>query len=269
MIFDFPSLTMNFNEENSETKNISKNHFMENKSLFKFHSQINNFTDYDDNTYSKAFKNVFPSREEVEDYLSTEKEESSKEKKGIFMTLTQKKRGRQTAEGKLVKKVHSGNDFDNIKRAVQVHLFQFLIKLANDAVNCILGEQPMKFLKVNYSKKTKIKEKYLKGIIKRLKYADILKMDISDKYIKPQKDNNKKLLDEVCKKSDILKMFFEQNYLDVFKKYFYNEQKLLKEFYFMNKKIILSSDTKNLYFLLQDDRKRDAFINAIKKVYLD
>lgn len=184
-----------------------------------------------------------------------------------FKTLLYKKRGRKIITEKKNRKCHSGNDFDNIKRSIQVKFFSFLIGLANDAIHSILGPKTnFKFLKINYNDKQEIKEQYLKSI-KNYSYSDILKLKISCKYKNFNEDHNEKTFQEINAKSPILKKFFEQNYLTVFKKYFFNNKKELKEFFFEEKKIILSPSTKGLYFFLKDDDKKKILLRTVKKVY--
>lgn len=188
--------------------------------------------------------------------------------KNIFKTKHYRKRGRKITEREN-RKYHSGKDYDNMKRNIQVKFFTFLINLANDAIVCFLGNKSkQKFLKINYQLKQKITENYLQNL-KNVSYSDILKMEISIKYRKFEKNNNEKTLQEVCEKNDDLKSFFSQNYMYIFNNYFFNNKKELKEIWFKGKKICISSKTKNLYHLLKNEEKKKEILSTINKVYFN
>lgn len=190
-----------------------------------------------------------------------------------FNTLLYQKRGRKTDEKKTSTisskpKIHSANDNDNIQRKIQVNFFTFLVNLANDAVHSLLPTNEKRiFLNINYKDKQGINaEKTV--MLKHYNYSDILNMNISDKYIKYPLDHNKKLLNELINKNILLKKFFEQEYVLIFKKYYYNDKKPLQDYYeFEGEKIYISKKTKNFYYLLKDDGKRDLLLKMVNEMY--
>lgn len=193
------------------------------------------------------------------------------EKEVKFKTILYQKRGRKTLFGKKVKTIHGPYDFDNILRKIQVKYISFLISLANDIQISLFGkteELQNKFKDIDYSIKKKISHKSIENI-KKCSYSDILQMNISTQYKCNDLDLNKKTFLRLSELSPILKDFFSQNYLDLFIKYYYNEEKPLKEIFINNKKITLSSNTRNFYYLLQNNKSiSDLLKNVVKNVYL-
>ena len=105
--------------------------------------------------------------------------------------------------------------------------------------------------------------------MKNSKIKDLLNFEISRKYSRFDKFENKKLLEKIIPSSEWLSHLFDMNYLDLFK-YYYNKEKPLNKIYFENKAIVFSPETKSFYFLLErcKDFKQD-IIDITKKMYLN
>lgn len=145
-----------------------------------------------------------------------------------FKTYIQKKRGRQTPFSSN-KKIHSKNSHDLIKLKLQSNYITYLKNLANDAVKSFFGEKSdiPYFLDIKHSNKKKL---FKPDILKSLKYKDIFNLEVSKKNKGKYEmgKTNIQNYENICNQSPILKEFFEQNYLDIFKNYYLeNKRKII------------------------------------------
>ena len=185
-----------------------------------------------------------------------------------FKTILHQKRGRKEKNVKIGKKYHGSGDFDNIQRKIQVSFINFLINLANDAVQTILGkESKFIFKDVKYIFKKVANHNYVEKL-KKNKYSDIVQMKVSPKNRSYNEDSNKETYLQLCNISSELKNFFDKNYLYIFQKYFCEIKNNQNEIDFDGLKIKISKNTKGLYDLLKKnvDRK-DLFLDVVKNVY--
>lgn len=274
--FDSRSIITN---NNSNDKNICI--FNDSKKIKDFSLDLKEFFENPTEQEEEDSKNLFelpnkikikstslvssnlPNSQEISEIM--EKEPKEKQKK--FITFLYHKRGRKTFQKKK-RLVHGANDFDNIQRKIQVKFLSFLIGLANDAINSVLGDKsPIKFKGIDYFLKKTISQNSIENM-KRLSYSDILQMKISSKYKLFNKDHNKKCYLQLCRKSQVLKHFFEQNYLKIFQNYYYNHEEPLKEIFFEGVKIVFSQKTKNFYFLLKSNPEiKEVLLKGVRDVY--
>lgn len=143
--------------------------------------------------------------------------------------------------------------------------------ISNDVLLTEFGENKKEyhFKDLSYDIKSKVNyitsDKYKKSTIK-----DILQKKISNRYKKPNENSeneNKDILNEVCKKSNWLNDFFNMKYLNLFE-YYYNKEQPLKEFTFNEKNIILSSKTKSFHdLLLKNEDDKAKLIETARRVY--
>ena len=157
---------------------------------------------------------------------------------------------------------------DNIIIKIQAHFFYFLIGFCNDALKAEYKYSLYSFKKINHSKSKLVHKAYISQL-KNSKIKDLLNFEISRKYSRFDKFENKKLLEKIIPSSEWLSHLFDMNYLDLFK-YYYNKEKPLNKIYFENKAIVFSPETKSFYFLLErcKDFKQD-IIDITKKMYLN
>ena len=157
---------------------------------------------------------------------------------------------------------------DNIRRWIQVHFFNFLINFCNDALKAEYKHSLYSFKKINHRNRTLSHNNYISQL-KNSKIKDLLNFEISIKYRRFDKFENKKLLEKIIPSSEWLSHLFEMNYLDLFK-YYCNNEKPLNKIYFENKAIVFSNETESFYFLLErcKDFKQD-IIDITKKMYLN
>ena len=159
---------------------------------------------------------------------------------------------------------------DNMIIKIQVHFFNFVIYFCNDALKTEFKHSLYSFKKINYRNSSSINSNYIFKL-KNSKIKDILNFEISPKYRRYDKFENKKLLEKIIPSSEWLNHLFEMNYLDLFKSY-YNKEKPLNKIYFENKVIVFSPRTESFYFLLEknkDNELKQDIIDMAKKLYLN
>lgn len=179
-----------------------------------------------------------------------------------------KKRGRRKAESSKKKKSHIGIDFDNMQTKIQVHFFNFIINISNDALHTICKNTKLYFKKVDYKLKQKVNDKYFQ-MLKSLTIKEILEMNISSKYSIFSEEHNKKIIDKIWNSSLWLDKFLNMNYLELFK-YYYNKGKPIYKIYFENKDIIFSKNTKSFSDLLEKNISQEKYLkNTAKMAYLN
>lgn len=190
----------------------------------------------------------------------------------MFTTFLYHKRGRKSKSinGSKNRRVHSKSNLDNVIRKIHVNYITFLVSLANDTLKAFFGEKTKyNFKDITFKFKEKVSYERLKEI-KKFSYSDILKTTMSSKYKSNEMESNKSTYDNVCEKSDKLKTFFDQGFLEIFKKYYYNEEKELKEFYIDDILVKTGNNTKSFYDLLMNNISlKENIRQVVKDVYFN
>ena len=198
-----------------------------------------------------------------------------KEKKKNYLNVKRRKSKSKNKAGRKTNNIkpeysHTKNDFDNIQAKIQVHFLNFLIDLSNDALLTEKGNKYNSFFKhINYQYKRNIKYNYVKSL-KSKSIKNILQNDINKKYKTLDKQFNHELLKKICLESKWLDKFFNITFLMAFKKYYYNEGKMIKKIHFEGKDIILSDNTKCFFKLIEKyEDLKEKLIDIAKKVYIN
>ena len=177
------------------------------------------------------------------------------------------KRGRKTHFSNK-KKPHIGIAFDNMQSKIQVHFFNFIINISNDALKTICKNTKFNFKNIDYNLKKKVSDEYFQ-MLKSLSIKQILKMNISSKYIIFAEDHNKQIIDRISNTSLWLDKFFNMNYLGLFN-YYYNRGRPINKINFEDKEIMFSKRTQTFYDLLKKNIFQEKYlINTAKMVYLN
>ena len=192
----------------------------------------------------------------------------------LFSIKKYRKRGRiienniNNENKSFLKKRHEKYDNDNVQTKIQIHFTNFLINLANDVLHSELNCKNISFKLISYKVKKQIRHEYLQNIFQKpIKY--IIEEDISLKYKIYGADYNRKLCEELSKKSKWFSDFLELKYIDVFNQYYYNEEAPLKSFEFNGKKINLSDKTKSYFDLLKKQNILEKEIKSlVQAIYL-
>ena len=208
-----------------------------------------------------------------EDKLTDKKRTKSPIKnKKKFNTKTNHTPGRKKAkknEGEYIKKPHDKKSFDNIITKVQVHFISFLINFSNDVIKEESGkDMELLFKDIDYKTKRNVKSENLE-LLKRLKVEDILKNPVSKKFRSIKKNHNKEIYEQVANISEIIKKYFNMNFVEIFEKYFNNCNPVSK-ITINGKDINLSKETKCFYDLINKNRMiQDQLIDYARRVYLN
>ena len=197
-----------------------------------------------------------------------ENEDKNQNPKCVTLNLKKyTKRGRKKEEGKPIRKKHSSMDDDNVLTKIQVHFFTYLINITNDIIKSGFGKND-DFQQIKYDDKKNIKLDNIKKL-KNSKIKDILQMKISSKCRKYDENYNKnnyiKILETISNDTSLnwITDFFHMYYLDLFEKYYNNDNS------FFGKEINISKETKSFNDLLKkNDDKMKECLNIISKRYL-
>ena len=180
-----------------------------------------------------------------------------------------KKRGRKKLNDNQ-KGVHGNDTFDNLERKIQVHFLTFVINFCNDALKTEYGHFNYTFKQINYKDKTTINQGFT-SFLKQSSIKDLLRLEISTKYKRYDRFENKKILDKIIPTSKWLDNLFNMNYLQLFF-YYYNKGESLNKIIFENKEINLSSKTETFFDLISKNKNiklRKEINDAIKTIYLN
>ena len=231
-------------------------------SFDEFPGRSINETKGKDNLSIEEFSKIFSMNNLIKDTPDFQVKRYS----NLFILKTKKNRGKQTKDNK--KPQHLSTDFDNLQRKIQIHFFTFIINLSNDAIKEELGSNsPYNFKQIDHQLKILISKDTVNKLHKSA-IKDILNMRISPKNKKCSKDINQDILNAVCKRSPLLKTFFNINYLKFFNDFYFNEEKENNKIVFEGIEIPFSKQTKNFYHLLKKyENYKTLLIDSVKSVY--
>ena len=96
--------------------------------------------------------------------------------------------------------VHGNKDFDNLERKIQVHYIRFIINFSNDALKAENISKCYKFKQIDTSIKETINYIHVKKL-RQSSIGDIIQKDISNKYKRYDKSENRKIFKKVVASS--------------------------------------------------------------------
>ena len=214
------------------------------------------------NPFNKTFQDT--------NSFSSDNNAINRNERNLFITRINKKRGRIVKKN-LPEKEHGKYDFDNVLTKIQVHFINFLINLANDAINTQFNSKyyiTHKFKQINYKEKKNIRHNYIMDCFKK-PIKNIIQLDITTKYKNFDSKYNKELYAQLTAQSEWLKDFLDLKFIDVFYDYYYNLGKELESFNFKDKKVNISKSTKSFRYLLEKEENLvQEIISIVKDVYL-
>ena len=151
-------------------------------------------------------------------YIDSEK---IKNKNNNFLS---KKRRKQD----LVKRKHSAGDDDNILRKIQVHFLSFIINYTNDVINTFFKDKTIpRFKNLDYKIKKTVNHRFVE-YLKSKKIGDILQLKVSPKMKINDETVNKNIFNIIWEKCPSIHDYLKQNYLSLFKQYYYNNNKIFE-----------------------------------------
>ena len=266
-----------FHISESISEQYNYNRFFNEKN-FKFLGEKRNLQLYfDDEEVSQALQRVFLNENNIEDSVHKNEKEEGKtiEKKqngNIFNIKKPKTPGRKIAcKSENDRKKHTKDDYDNINRKIQVHFITFIIKLSNDIISQVFEKnKDFYFRNINYELKKCVNFEHMENL-KNLSIKEILLFPVSEKYKKGNENEiyNEIIYNNIINSAEWLSEFFNMNYLNLFKKYYFNINKRLSQIIIKNNIIKLSKDTKSFYELYQEnnDERKELLINCINRAY--
>ena len=243
---------LNFTSEFSEKCKISQNHDSNsNISLFLGNKEIKDINDKDITENEK--NNLYF----VKNLKKIQKEKSVK------FIIKKKKRGRE--KKKNLKKIHDKHTIDNVLRKIQVNYMSFLISFINEILKNLKYKE--KFCKLDYKIKQNVNNKFFESL-KTKNIGEIICSEISGKYKKDGKKNNKDILEKIKKKknnkeinnkeNEAIINILSENYFDFFRKIYYKSSKLINlEEYGLDKEITLSDKVKMYKDFLNKNKELD------------
>ena len=219
---------------------------------------INNDKSQDYNK-EKAEKNPITKKFEI---IKTDNSNENLNYDVIRKILKNKKRGRKAK--KESKRQHNALDQDNIIRKIQVHFLSFIIFFCNDLIQALLpNNKELSFKNIQYELKKTVNHAYIENL-KSKKIGDILQLTASPKNKKFNGNINKIIYEKLCIINPFLKNFFEISYLDMFNRYYcQNEREIEIEGY----KIKLSQRTRLFIDLIAKNKSSEEKIKEIAEQY--
>ena len=171
------------------------------------------------------------------------------------------------------KKVHSKTSQDNIVTKIQTYFITFIISLTNDIIQELTKKNKnLCFKDIDYKIKKKVKSEYM-AKLKDLCVKDILQNPVSSKFRSTNINFNKIAYDIIINinnsSTEVIKEYFNMNYLTLFQKYI-NNCNPLNKINIKGKDIYLSEKTKSFYYLLKkNDSIKNELIEIVQNKYFD
>ena len=206
-------------------------------------------------------------KNEVKD-KDKDKEQSTSQKDSTPLVKRKRGRGRQDDLNSSLNendKIHNKFSTDNLLRKVQVHYMTFIISFVNEILGYLNYKE--KFLKLDYEFKKNVNKKFVESL-KNKNIGEIICNKISVKY-KKQDINSNKILYEKIKQDKVICNIFSENYLKLFKKIYFKNNKIinLKE-YGLDEEIILSKEVKIFKDLIKENEDSEEYQKNINECAL-
>ena len=210
------------------------------------------------NNYNRTFE-LFDKKETIID----SNKESIKDKPSSiilsFDTSVKKKRGRKS-HIKVIK-LHNKFTVDNILRKIQVHYLNFIVSFINTILD-ILGFK-IKLFNLNYNLKKNICKNHIK-FLRNSTLREILSSQISGKYKKVNKDENKIILEKIIN-CPILNKILSQKYMYLSNIYLKSQRTINLDAYGLNKIIELPIYIEMFDDLLKRYTKDNEYLIRLKE----
>ena len=121
----------------------------------------------------------------------------------------------------LKKKRHTKYSTDNIFRKINVHYLNFVVQIVNEVMNKLKLKKKGKFKEINYD----FKRKLTIAKFNQIKKQPLNFFLIQDNNKKYKEKNINKILYNKCKTNKELNNFLSKSYIDIFKDYYYKNEK--------------------------------------------
>ena len=265
--YDYDYINSRYYRSKNENQEITKNNIN-----LVFTNNQNNFFEKENPENTLQIPKNDKDKKNEENKKKNIRKKNNKKNKIQFRSSTNGEKNRGRIPKKKGQKIHTKTAFDNLQRKIQVNFISFIINVSNDALRscygkknclCLFKDIPYDIKKeINFESSKKLKQSVIK---------DILENDISKKYKKTSRFDNKQLLNRVCLENPWLKKFFDMKSLELFK-YYYNIEKPLDNIQIYEKILPLSAKTKkksfsNLIQKYKEDKLK--LIDTARSVYFN
>ena len=224
---------------------------------------ISSSTNSNTNTI-KNVKNLFIINEIPNTEIKKEKNQIKTQNVLISIKRGRKKKESNNNKNNKKTKVHEATSEDNIHRKIQVHFISFITNFINDIVKTFIKSRDIPtFKKIDYKLKKIVNQKYFQTL-KSKSIADIIKMRPSPKMKNHENNVNEDIYNKICKLCPFMYEFLEQNCMNFFKDYYYNNKD--KNYVINGIQINVSDKTKNFNDLIN---KNYAYKEKIKFIALN
>lgn len=228
----------------SENDNILKDDNGSN--IFPFFQNIIKDTNNLDEESKEKKKDIYFNDKKEKEEQSHQLKDDNVENSTKFIV---KKRKRGPMKKKANNKTHRPDATDNCLRKINVHYLAFIVSFLNDILEKLKYKK--KFYKLQYEFKIKTKKKDINSL-KTKNIGQIIANNISDKYKNKDADYNRKLLKQI--KHKVLNNILSENYLVLFKKFYFKSKNIINlGEYGLDKTISLSNKVKMFKDLLLKD----------------
>ena len=213
---------------------------------------------FDDNLKANNSNRIFELNEK-ETVINENKEFNN----DIFSSnLIKHKRGRKSKISKInVIKKHDKFTIDNILRKIQVHYLNFIVSFTNIILNNLGLKKKL------FQLKYRLKEDIGKNNIKYLKNStlrEILSREISPKYTKVNKNENRIILDNLIK-CPILNKFLSEKYMYLFDIYLKSQRIINLDKYGLDQTIELPTNIRMFDDLLMKHLNEKEYLKRLKE----
>ncbi len=217
---------------------------------------------FNDSLITNNYNRTFELLDKKETIIDSNKESIKDKPSSIilsFDTSVKKKRGRKSHIN--VIKLHNKFTVDNILRKIQVHYLNFIVSFINIILD-ILGFK-IKLFYLNYDLKKNICKNNIK-FLKNSTLREILSGQISGKYKKVNKDENKIILEKIIN-CPILNKILSQKYMYLSNIYLESQRTINLDVYGLNKIIELPIYIKMFDDLLKRYTKDNEYLIRLKE----
>ena len=197
---------------------------------------------------------------------SNENDESNNNENKTTNVSNHYKRGRKN-KCKNKRRKHDKFSRDNIKRKIQVDYLKFLVKLINKIIDEIVykghNTNNIKFYPLDYEFAKKVDKKSF-DLLKKTTIGDIFINHVSKKF-NNYKDLNKNVYNIIIEQNQKIKNILDKNYLEFFRSYYLNEEKINLLKYDLDQNIFLSNDIGFYKDLIAKNKTSNKIENIIYK----
>ena len=267
--------TLKDNEQSLDTSNISEIKEIRDISNFGYifknsYSNIDQKSNLKENENSVNIQDKFTTKKPLvikgkpnpNKFIVKEEYNSSQDNIPVLINNKRKRGKKSLKKINKFQKCHDNNRTDNLLRKIQVHYMSFIVSFLNIILKNLNYRE--KFLKLDYQFKRNVNKDFVEALKKKT-IREIICNNISNKY-KHNPENTNSLIYEKVKGEKVIYNILEENYLNLFRKFYYKSNKTINlNEYGLNKLIFLSNKVKMFKDLLRDVKSNEVHQKKISE----